>query len=130
VKDLPENLGEALTGDKAHTSGFIAKMNMKDDPLPILRERLQLSIKPKRVAETYMKRWPIGSVAQSAIQAAIDAGDLDPGRLYSFEKLQAELAHDRRRQDPLLAQEHKKLWASRHKTSKAWIKQKRRMPDE
>jgi hypothetical protein len=23
---LPENLGEALTGDKAHTSGFIAKM--------------------------------------------------------------------------------------------------------
>ena len=65
-----------------------------------------------------------------AIQAAIDDGSLDPGRLYSFEKLQAELAFDRRRQDPLLAQEHKKLWASRHKTSKAWIKQKRRMPDE
>ena len=53
--------------------GFIAKMQMKDDPLPLLRERLQLSIKPKRVAETYMKRWPIGSVAQSAIQAAIEA---------------------------------------------------------
>eukprot|EP00285_Hemiselmis_virescens_P018271 CAMPEP_0173391940 /NCGR_PEP_ID=MMETSP1356-20130122/18667_1 /TAXON_ID=77927 ORGANISM="Hemiselmis virescens, Strain PCC157" /NCGR_SAMPLE_ID=MMETSP1356 /ASSEMBLY_ACC=CAM_ASM_000847 /LENGTH=674 /DNA_ID=CAMNT_0014349645 /DNA_START=96 /DNA_END=2120 /DNA_ORIENTATION=+ len=26
VRDLPENLGEALTGDKAHTSGFVAKM--------------------------------------------------------------------------------------------------------
>ncbi len=65
-----------------------------------------------------------------AIQAAIDAGELDPGRLYSFEKLQAELAHDRRRQDPLLAQEHKKLWASRGKAGKARMKQKGRMPDE
>ena len=65
-----------------------------------------------------------------AIQAAIDDGSLDPGRLYSFEKLQAELAHDRRRQDPLAALAIKKVWVSRIKAGKARTKDKRRMPDE
>ena len=65
-----------------------------------------------------------------AIQAAIDAGELDPSRLYNYEKLQAELAHDRRRQDPVAALENRKLWASRHKAGKARTKAKQRMPDE
>ena len=65
-----------------------------------------------------------------AIQAALEDGSLDPGRLYNFEKLQAELAHDRRRQDPLAALEHKKLWASRHKASKVRMKMKRGVLDE
>src|SRR5262249_58937162 len=53
--------------------GFIQKMNMKDDPLPVLRERLDPRRALTRVGEAFMKRWPGGSVAQSAIQAAIDA---------------------------------------------------------
>src|SRR3989441_8453143 len=52
---------------------FIQKMNMKDDPVPVLRERLNPRIPLRRVSEAFMKRWPVGSVAQSAIQAAIGA---------------------------------------------------------
>jgi 2-methylcitrate dehydratase len=48
-------------------------MNMKDDPVPVLRERLNPRIPLTRVSEAFMKRWPVGSVAQSAIQAALDA---------------------------------------------------------
>src|SRR5438046_10212373 len=53
--------------------GFVRKMNMQDDPVPVLRERLNPRIPLGRVSEAFMKRWPVGSVAQSAIQAAIDA---------------------------------------------------------
>jgi len=53
--------------------GFMQKMNMQDDPVPVLRERLNPRIPLRRVSEAFMKRWPVGSVAQSAIQAAIDA---------------------------------------------------------
>ena len=60
-----------------------------------------------------------------AVQAAIAAGDLALERLRAFQKLEAELAFERRKADPRVAQEHKKLWASRHKASRAWIKQKR-----
>ena len=65
-----------------------------------------------------------------AIRAALEDGSLDPGRLYNFEKLQAELAQDRRRQDPLAALEHKRLWASRHKAGKQRMKMKRGVLDE
>ena len=67
------------------------------------------------------------------MQAAIEAEDLDPSRLWNYEKLQAELAHDRRRQDPVAALEHKKLWTSRHKAGKAGkarMKEKRRFGEE
>ena len=53
--------------------GFIQKMNMKDDPVPVLRERLNPRLPLSRVSDAFMKRWPVGSVAQSAIQAAIQA---------------------------------------------------------
>ena len=46
------------------------------------------------------------------------------------EKLQAELAYERRREDPQAAKDNKKLWASRHKAARAWMKQKRRGPDD
>jgi len=60
-----------------------------------------------------------------AVRAAIEAGTLDEGRWRSFQKLQAELAFERRKEDPRAAQENKKLWASRHKAARAWMKQKR-----
>jgi 2-methylcitrate dehydratase len=61
--------------------GFIAKLaNKPEEVIAVLRERLRAERPLARVAETYMKRWPVGSLAQSAIQAALQArekvGDL------------------------------------------------------
>jgi len=54
--------------------GFIQKLaNKADDALPVLRERLRPGRALSRVTETYFKRWPVGSLAQSAIQAALAA---------------------------------------------------------
>ena len=54
--------------------GFIQKLaNKADECIPVLRERLVPERPLSRVAETYMKRWPVGSLAQSAIQAALAA---------------------------------------------------------
>src|SRR5258705_12059440 len=44
--------------------GFVAKLANKEDPLPVLRDRLRIDRAPTRVAETFMKRWPVGSVGQ------------------------------------------------------------------
>jgi 2-methylcitrate dehydratase len=61
--------------------GFIQKLaNKADDSIPVLRERLAAERPLGRIAEAYMKRWPVGSLAQSAIQAALvareKAGDI------------------------------------------------------
>src|SRR5262245_10164476 len=53
--------------------GFLHKLANKEDPLPVLRERLNPKIPLSRVSEAFLKRWPVGSVAQSAIQAALQA---------------------------------------------------------
>ena len=53
--------------------GFIAKLKTADDPLPVLMERLGSGKPLARIADTYMKLWPVGSMAQSAIQAALEA---------------------------------------------------------
>ena len=53
--------------------GFLHKLANKEDPLPVLRERLNPRLPLARVNDAFMKRWPVGSVAQSAIQAALQA---------------------------------------------------------
>lgn len=53
--------------------GFIHKLANKHDPVPVLREKLDAKRPLSRITETFMKRWPVGSVAQSAIQAALQA---------------------------------------------------------
>jgi 2-methylcitrate dehydratase len=54
--------------------GFIHKLaNVTNDAAAILGERLAPDRTPTRITETNMKRWPVGSVAQSAIQAALSA---------------------------------------------------------
>jgi len=54
--------------------GFIQKLaNKPDDCIPVLRQRLVPERPLTRIAEAYMKRWPVGSLAQSAIQAALAA---------------------------------------------------------
>jgi 2-methylcitrate dehydratase len=54
--------------------GFIQKLaNKAEDAIPVLKERLAAKRPLTRIAETNMKRWPVGSLAQSAIQAAFAA---------------------------------------------------------
>ncbi|MEA3149351.1 MAG: 2-methylcitrate dehydratase [Gammaproteobacteria bacterium] len=61
--------------------GFVKKMQNKWDPLEVLREVLVAERPLARVGQAMMKRWPVGSVGQSAIQATLDAraqvGDID-----------------------------------------------------
>ena len=85
--------------------GFIQKMNMKDDPVPVLRERLDPRRPLSRVNEAFMKRWPVGSVAQSAIQAALQARSRikDRSRIRQIRVFAEEGAYDhlvKIRQDP------------------------------
>ena len=54
--------------------GFINKLaNDQDQAIVVLRAKLD-PVKPlSRICDTYFKRWPVGSLAQSAIQAALEA---------------------------------------------------------
>lgn len=53
--------------------GFIEKLKNSADTAQLLHATLDAKAPLGRVAQTYMKRWPVGSVAQSAIQAALAA---------------------------------------------------------
>ena len=85
--------------------GFIQKLaNKSEDAVPVLRDRLS-GRTPSRIAETYMKRWPVGSLAQSAIQAALQARAqaADVARIKEVRVFAEEGAYDhlvRIRQDP------------------------------
>jgi 2-methylcitrate dehydratase len=62
--------------------GFVKKMQNSWDPLAVLREVLVTGRPLARISQAMMKRWPVGSVGQSAIQATLDAraqvgGDID-----------------------------------------------------
>ena len=54
--------------------GFIRKLaNKSEEAVPVLKARLAAKRPLTRITETNMKRWPVGSLAQSAIQAALVA---------------------------------------------------------
>lgn len=55
-----------------------------------------------------------GSEPGCAVQAAVADGALAPGRLESYEKLQRELEHLARKQDPRLQREEKRKWKQIH----------------
>ena len=85
--------------------GFIAKLKTADDPLPLLRERLSSAKPLSRIADTYMKLWPVGSMAQSAIRAALEARAqiADIGRIKQVRVFAEEGAYQHfvtMRQDP------------------------------
>ncbi|HET9159161.1 MAG TPA: ribosome small subunit-dependent GTPase A [Caulobacteraceae bacterium] len=63
-----------------------------------------------------------GSEPGCAVQAALADGVLDAGRWRSYEKLQAELAFERRKNDPREASEHRRQWASIHKAARQRMK--------
>lgn len=64
---------EAAVRPFTGNNGFIAKLANDHDPLPVLQDRLGGDVKLSRIAETYMKLWPVGSLGQSAIRAALEA---------------------------------------------------------
>lgn len=53
--------------------GFLAKFGVTEDVLPTLATRLVPGQLTAAMAHTNLKRWPVGSRAQSAIASAIDA---------------------------------------------------------
>jgi ribosome biogenesis GTPase len=59
-----------------------------------------------------------------AVLAAVDQGTLDPGRLASFRKLQAEAAHEARKADPRARAAHLSEWKTAIKTMKHHPKHK------
>ena len=60
-----------------------------------------------------------GAEPGCAIRAALEAGQLDPDRWRSYGKLQRELAHLDRREDPLARTEHRKVWIRINKEQRA-----------
>jgi 2-methylcitrate dehydratase len=64
-----ESVVRPFTGN----NGFVVKLANKHDPLPILQKLLGDDVKLSRIADTYMKLWPVGSVGLSAIRAALEA---------------------------------------------------------
>jgi len=78
-------------------NGFVRKLaNKSEESIPVLKERLAAKRPLSRVAETYMKRWPVGSLAQSAIQAALAARQRvsDPARIKQVRVFAEEGAYD------------------------------------
>lgn len=61
-----------------------------------------------------------------AVRLALESGDLDTGRWKSYGKLQRELAHLDRRDDPQAQIENRKLWMQRHKASRQRLKHRDR----
>jgi ribosome biogenesis GTPase len=61
-----------------------------------------------------------------AVQAALQSGDLDERRWKSYGKLQRELAHLDRRDDPQAQVENRKLWIQRHKAARQRLKHRDR----
>ncbi len=59
-----------------------------------------------------------------AVHAAVANGILDPERWRSFQKLQRELAHTVRKEDPLAAGAERQRWAAVHKSGRARMKAK------
>lgn len=64
-----------------------------------------------------------------AVQVALAEGSLDADRWRSFQKLQRELAHTVRREDPVAREAERKRWAAIHKAGKARSRAKREVDD-
>jgi 2-methylcitrate dehydratase len=77
--------------------GFIQKLaNKSEEAIPVLKDRLAPKRPLTRITETNMKRWPVGSLAQSAIQAALVARAKvsDPARIKQVRVFAEEGAYD------------------------------------
>jgi ribosome biogenesis GTPase len=61
-----------------------------------------------------------------AVREALETGALDADRWKSFQKLQRELAHQQRKEDPVAREAHRRHWVGVHKAARAHMKAKRR----
>jgi ribosome biogenesis GTPase len=59
-----------------------------------------------------------------AVLAALADGSLQQDRWLAYEKLEAELAFERRKADPAIAAEHRRHWVTIHKAARARMKSK------
>jgi ribosome biogenesis GTPase len=57
-----------------------------------------------------------------AVRGALESGALDEGRWRSFQKLQRELAHLARKEDPVAREAHRRHWIGIHKAARAHMK--------
>jgi ribosome biogenesis GTPase len=64
-----------------------------------------------------------------AVQASLADGSLDAERWRSFQKLQREVAHTVRKEDPLAATAERKRWAVIHKAARVRTRSKREIDD-
>ena len=64
-----------------------------------------------------------------AVQAALADGTLAEARWRSFGKLQRELAHERRKEDPVARDAERKRWIAIHKSARSHMKAKRDIGD-
>lgn len=65
-----------------------------------------------------------------AVQAALADGRLDAERLASWRKLQREMAHERRKEDPAARKAEQRRWIAVQKSARAWTKAKRGAPED
>ena len=59
-----------------------------------------------------------GNEPGCAVRAALESGELDPGRWKSFNKLQRELAFQARKEDPRMREAHNRHWVAIAKASR------------
>lgn len=59
-----------------------------------------------------------------AVRAALQAGELAPGRLASFHKQQREVRFLERKEDPAAAAAERARWKALHKSARKWMKEK------
>lgn len=59
-----------------------------------------------------------------AVQAAMETGELSPGRLESFHKQQREVRYLERKEDPAAAAAERARWKALHKSARKWMKEK------
>ena len=77
--------------------GFIAKLANKNNDATVVLRRGSTRKRPlQRVCDTYFKRWPVGSLAQSAIQSALQAREKvgDIARIKQVRVFSEEGAYD------------------------------------
>ena len=67
-----------------------------------------------------------GNEPGCAVRGALADGSLDEGRWRSFQKLQRELAHEQRKEDPLAREAHRRRWTAIAKGARARMKAKAR----
>jgi 2-methylcitrate dehydratase len=87
---------EAVVRPFVGRHGFLSRVNPREGFVSWLADKLDPARAPARIAGATMKRWPVGSRGQSAIQAAFAARSQfkDPKRIAAVNVLTEEATYD------------------------------------